>query len=444
MTGRAAQSTAAAGQGFTSHTREQVLRRWHMTKLVALLPLSAVADVVRLTTAELERRDPALIATYLFAKANRVSHKTIAQGRYSLQRLLQYLCDTGTPWDGAFGRLPDLDLFGFLMSVHSRALQRGTAARPGSEAVWGALRGLTYLVRHFNLQLPVAHVRSALPIGGSKRGPTALLAGANPLPPEALARLFLFIPDTSAPRVLRAWAFALAFSAVSSLRQTNVQNLVFYGELSVLGKDFLLSQHANSKARNKTPTVFITPLQDFRGSRAWFDSGIQLVWPEADFLWADVTGDPTDCTASLLPCPLSDDKIQGAIQLVLQVACGMPAALARLYTKHSARKLLVSAAQAGGVPWEMCIELGHWQGTTLDGSFLLPAEDARRKRALECISMTRRYSHNARLRRVARIVGNQITRLSTYLRLVSHTPPVATFDTKWELMPAYSAEAEGA
>ena len=35
----------------------------------------------------------------------------------------------------------------------------------------------------------------------------------------------------------------------------NPQNLVVYGELSVLGKDYRLSQHANSKARNKTPTV---------------------------------------------------------------------------------------------------------------------------------------------------------------------------------------------
>jgi hypothetical protein len=108
---------------------------------------------------------------------------------------------------------------------------------------------------------------------------------------------------------------------------------------------------------------------------------MQLVWPGADFLWPDVDGNPRDRAASLLPCPLPDDKIQWAIQLVLQVACSMPAALARRYTKHSARKLLVSAAQAAGVPWEMCIELGHWQGTTIDGSFLLPGEDARRKRA---------------------------------------------------------------
>jgi hypothetical protein len=41
-------------------------------------------------------------------------------------------------------------------------------------------------------------------------------------------------------------------------------------------------------------------------------------------------------------------------------------------TKHSAHKTLVSAAQAVGCPWEQCIELGHWAGTVLDSSFLLP------------------------------------------------------------------------
>ena len=121
----------------------------------------------------------------------------------------------------------------------------------------------------------------------------------------------------------------------------------------------------------------------------------------------------------------------------------MSATQASTITKHSARKTLVSAAQAAGCPWEQCIELGHWAGTALDSSFLLPQEDLRRKKALECLSMPKRYSADARLRRVARIVGNQIQRLAAYLRA---KPPVAaaqTFDTMWELMPQYNRFAEG-
>jgi hypothetical protein len=67
----------------------------------------------------------------------------------------------------------------------------------------------------------------------------------------------------------------------------------------------------------------------------------------------------------------------------------------------------------------------------------------RRQKALECLSMPKRYSADARLRRVASIVGNQIHRLAAYLRA---KPPVAaqTFQTMWELMPQYSQSAEGA
>jgi hypothetical protein len=100
----------------------------------------------------------------------------------------------------------------------------------------------------------------------------------------------------------------------------------FYGELHVLGRDYLLSQHADPKTRERVPTVFVTPLQDFSGSTA---------------------------------C----GRIQWALQIVLRDACGMSAAQASIITKHSARKTIVSAAQAPGCPWEQCIELGHWAGT---------------------------------------------------------------------------------
>ena len=128
---------------------------------------------------------------------------------------------------------------------------------------------------------------------------------------------------------------------------------------------------------------------------------------------------------------------------ILREACGMSVTQASTITKHSARKTLVSAAQAAGCPWEQCIELGHWAETALDSSFLFPQEDMCRKKALECLSMPKRYSADARLRRVARIVGNQIQLLAAYLRA---RPPVAaaqTFQTMWELMSQYNRSSEG-
>ena len=115
----------------------------------------------------------------------------------------------------------------------------------------------------------------------------------------------------------------------------------------------------------------------------------------------------------------------------------MAAHEAQQYTKHSDRKLLVSVAQSAGCPWEQAIELGRWAGTSLDKACVMSAEDARRKHALQIMNMPKRYSANARLMRVARICGNQVQRMSSYLRgaalLVStrtrrHTgaPPSAT------------------
>jgi hypothetical protein len=219
--------------------------------------------------------------------------------------------------------------------------------------------------------------------------------------------------------------------------------VLFYGELHVLGRDYLLSQHADPKSLGRVPTVFVTPLQDFSGSTVWFVQGRSLLWPEGDFLWADVHGDPRSHSAVLLWCQFDEGRIQWAMQIVLCESCGMSTTEVSTTTKHSAHKTLVSAAQAVGCPWEQCIELGHWAGTVLDSRFLLPQEDMRRKKALECLSMPKRYSADARLRRVARIVGNQIQRLAAYLRA---KPPVAdtqTFQTMWELMPQYNHSVEG-
>ncbi len=152
----------------------------------------------------------------------------------------------------------------------------------------GVWKGLHYLAHRFQLELPTDTVKTALPSAGSLRGRRALLQGAVLLQPAALDALFAYICDPSKPRVLRSWAFALAFSTVTSLRQVNAQNVSFYGELHVLGRAYLLSQHADPKSRGRVPTVFVTPLQDFRGSTAWFVQGRSLLWTEGDFLWADV------------------------------------------------------------------------------------------------------------------------------------------------------------
>ena len=308
--------------------------------------------------------------------------------------------------------------------------------------MWGVFRCLAFLQPRLHPQLPLDQVKVCLPSSSAPRGQGVPLTGARPLPPETLPRLYAYVSNKSAPPVLRSWAFALLFSAVSSLRQANAQHISFYGTLTVAGKDFLLSQNADGKSRGKAAASFLTPLQDTNGSPAWFHDGIATLPANSDFLWADYSGKPTSSDGHILPCPLPESGIQRAIHMVLEHACGMPAALAKTFTKHSARKTMVSLAQAAGCPWETMFELGHWNGATLGAAFVLPAEDLRRKKVLECISLPARYSADARLRRVARITSSQIDRLARYMEARKGSPH-APFDTRWELVPLSNPAVEG-
>ena len=101
----------------------------------------------------------------------------------------------------------------------------------------------------------------------------------------------------------------------------------------------------------------------------------------------------------------------------------------------------------------MAIELGRRAGTSLDKSVLMPAEDARRKRALEIMSMPKRYSSNARIQRVARVAGNQVERMARYLRTRPSAHSIRRgihaqgimprYHTACDAMPQYDAKSEG-
>jgi len=83
------------------------------------------------------------------------------------------------------------------------------------------------------------------------------------------------VTTQTADIVMRRW---------ETLRQANAQRLCNYGILTFGGRDYLVSQHTDGKSRTNLPTVFLTPIQDLRGCRRWFDRGRTLLWDDGDFL----------------------------------------------------------------------------------------------------------------------------------------------------------------
>jgi len=79
----------------------------------------------------------------------------------------------------------------------------------------------------------------------------SILEGSLPFPPAALQRVCDCAGDSRTPPVMASWAHALAFSAMSSLRQANAQRLCTYGILTFGGHDYLISQTLTA---SHTPT----------------------------------------------------------------------------------------------------------------------------------------------------------------------------------------------
>jgi len=78
VSGKDGRAAAAAGCGFTSELRLEVLRRWELTKLVAVLPDYALARAVNM--------DPALALTHK-KTGSRTRHHGICGITYASQQL---------------------------------------------------------------------------------------------------------------------------------------------------------------------------------------------------------------------------------------------------------------------------------------------------------------------------------------------------------------------
>jgi hypothetical protein len=294
---------------------------------------------------------PEKIAQYLFARAGAVTPAYIAQARSALLRLLRYNHDHGVPWDGAFGQLSEVDLFSFLLSVHSGDLGKPSAKQPGLDAVGGVWKGLHYLAQRFRLELPTAAVKTALPKGGGLRWRRDLLQGAVPFPPEALGALFPYICDKSKPRVMRRGLSPLRLLLSVLCDRPTPKTCRFTVSCTCSGAITCCLNTRTRRVGGGCQPCLSPRCKTSSAVRRGLFTGASSCGQRATS-WVDVQGDPRSHSEVLLRGPLDAGRIQWAMHSVLREACRMSAAQASIITKHSARKTLLSAAQAAGCPWD--------------------------------------------------------------------------------------------
>ena len=63
--------------------------------------------------------------------------------------------------------------------------------------------------------------------------------------------------------------------------------------------------------------------------------------------------------------PMPSGRINHAIRIMLQEACGLTAHQVRRYTKHTPRHFLIACSQHRGEPSDRQVEIGKWFGSTL-------------------------------------------------------------------------------
>jgi len=96
-----------------------------------MLPEQALCKLAGLNALDFQRREPTDIAAYIFGKAGEVAADNIHKGRHALTRRLAYMETRDLCFDDLFGTLPEVDLYGFLLTCTtprcSTALTAGLA-----------------------------------------------------------------------------------------------------------------------------------------------------------------------------------------------------------------------------------------------------------------------------------------------------------------------------
>ena len=466
-------SAAANGKVTSQQSMQHRARLAEMAKLVAVLPIQAIAHVCAVDVASLAGMGSDRLAQHVMTcgRPSRWVPNTIRDVKNTWIRFMAWLDRHGVTHNGMV--FDAVSLGSFLTEVdtnaragaserQARAARADAAARArasargephppqkrwndGSSAERGVVSKLKMCVDHFGMTLPLDRARACRMPGSRPSMPTpAVTIGM-------VFRLYAFVSAAAkrwqsgelllqskdqrqaAYAAHAAVAAAMLFAAFSCNRCEQANNCIFTGEVDgYLHGVLLLDKNPNPDKRQARP--FWMRIAGFDGETVWFEFLKAVLQPVAAgcFTFRDFAGtghgDPNMAT-HFINSPLCGPRLVTAIACVISRVCGVAPDTSQRWAKHSFRHFLMECAAKRGVNPLRAVEIGRWSGSTAQDPDLTSNARIHKEHVIQSGVMPEHYAPLNKIARVCAIVGDEMTALDQYwakLRLtcVDSTNPV--------------------
>jgi hypothetical protein len=448
---------------------------FQLSRLLAALPLSAVAFACACSVRDIIGFDSARLANHFVTKGRQSiwTPGTVRDLHNVWLRFMIYLDRHEVEHDGR--TFNSLDLGEFLAEVDAAARAKGAANQAraaaadaksdadarargaplgprkrwqdGTHALGGVVSKLKMISKHFGASIPIAQSLPRLEPGRKARQPTpALTLGI-------VFRLYEFVnymatdPKPCKSKMAHAAVAAgLLFAAFSCNRCEQANSCYFVGESDgFLHGVLTLDKHPDPLKRKARP--FWMRIAGPDGGTAWF-SFLKRVLKGVEggcFVFRDYNGSPDgdpDKATGWRNNPLSGPRLVRAIQCVLSRVCGLSFADAALWAKHSARHFLMEVSGARGEPAVRAIDIGRWSGSTAQDPDLAPAEMHARRHQLLAGVMPEAYAPLSKVARVCRILGDQMDALASFWASLASSGGVQSVPVNGDFSPMHAWPAD--
>lgn len=435
-------------------TREEVMRAQRleqMTKLVAVMPLPAIAHHANVPVGDLATMDSHRLAEHMLArgKPSMWVPGTIGDLKNVWVRFMVWLERRGIQHDGM--SFDAVTLGEFLDHVSSEAKAKAVGRKEKAAAVdakakasadakgepppppkkyndgacaeQGVIDKLAMMSRHFGVRLPFAQARSRRQNTSRAPMPTpAFTVGivfrlyafvARAASEWKAGRMSIAQPAVEQRGVLfhAAVAAYMLFASFSCNRMEQVNNCFLIGEVGgyVHG---VLRLDKNPKPEKRQARPFWMRIEGFDGDTTWF-AFLKAVLADVEtgcFVCRDFdgsSGDPRDATR-FLNNALDGARLVHAVACVISRVCGVDYDTAKRWAKHSARHFLMECSNARRVHSLRGVEIGRWSGSTAQNPDLTPSQRLNQSHVLAAGKMPEAYAPCTKVDRVKEILGDEM------------------------------------